>query len=126
MRLADIFRSLTVILLGLALFGLARLPFVQTCSDAAGQPEVCVSLSAVESEGWKTVLLFVLPPLLLALGAAISRNPQFTILASAVIFGLAVFGIASVGLFLIPAALTSFVAVATSVSINLQPAPPTE
>ncbi len=115
MRIADVFRWLTVALLGLALFGLERLPFVQSCSDAVGQPEVCVGLSAVESEGWQTVLLFLLPPLLLALGAAISRNPQFTILASAVIFGLAVLGIASVGLFLIPAAVTSFVAVATFV-----------
>ena len=92
MRVADVFRWLTVILLGLALFGLERVPFAQSCSEAAGQPEVCSSLSAVESEGWQTVLLFVLPPLLLALGAAISRNPQFTILASAVIFGLAVLG----------------------------------
>lgn len=101
--------SFIVAILGAAVAAFA--PLGRSCGVSAGGPEHCVGVSIFEHDGaW--VLVVVSVPVLVSFLPAVLRRRAWTVVSAVLLWTFCVLGLASIGLFFVPATVLMTVAAA--------------
>jgi len=97
-----------VILAGVAL---TFVSVATVCNETDDGVETCASSTLVHDEGWAPLLIVLLPALIAGLLALITNRPWAAVISALVVSFVMLVGLASVGIFLLPAVIAAWLLV---------------